>query len=389
VHFTEEKLEKWSSLPQDQLVLALHKVYEKLGLSDEEVSVLERNFFSPQPPPPNPVSRENTKPEIITPILVQEKIPVAQQPQTIPVQQPSIDIDSIHKKEQEKKRISEIPIKKRNTTFYYFIGAFMSIAAYLGYQYLQFNKHGMAYPLTDNIAVREQDLETSENIQRLDLFGSFMDKNGVIQSSLDQLKIIDDDANSNFYKVQTKADFVNYLLGKDAAYVHKNMVSQDRAEWNQYRNVFRNIASDYNELDKLQRVYRKMIVQAISKYNDLSGLTIASSCNVEKKLKANAPLSIGQYVKKDEHNNIDGRYAIARMTNGNYYTIIADKNGNVSEVKQTILITNDHPIALSEPGKFKYYDPYDMTYGDFIWKSCDGKYEARSMTEPFDQFRLK
>jgi hypothetical protein len=391
--FDDTLIEKWAALNDAQIQEVLNDLYVKLQWSEEQVNNIVHNFLHPRPistPKEVEITKVAPIPDIITianPIEDITEIPTYKEPTPIIpiITAPSkATIDTTSNNYSSKTSTAN----KTNKLGAILLLLVLAIGGYVGYQYMLFQQMGFAYTLTNNVSVRDSPYDDGKSVYRLDLFGTSLNKNGIVENTLQEVKIINATPDNDYLKVQAKASFTDYLFSnkKNTFYVHQNVISTDANEYWRYKEIFKNLKSDYNELDKLQLKYRKIIVDAIQKYPELNGLIVAPTCSIEKKLSNKAPLSIGQYKSKDEFGNIKNLYAIVQLSNNNYYTIVANEMSQVQNIYTTQLSNFGANSPLNQNGKFKYYDPYNFTYGDFIWESCDKQTKAISGTEPFNNF---
>jgi hypothetical protein len=433
MNMPSETMDKWASLDAEKLQSVLQNFYNKSTWTKAEIQQYEFDFFSilasaAMPPIIPPIASEiktnqerfnalvdldddieDSEFEVISSENLEIKSPFFKEPPVYnptsiptPILSPSSTSSSTAIPIEPAPTLAPKPSitppfapsnfvtpkrKSRSIRLLLFLALVALVGLLLAYQYFNYKNLGTIYALTNNISIRQADMESADLNGRLDLFGTHLDDANKPKTSYSELKVVENDINSQYIKVQLSESFSSYLFGNDApAYVHRNIVSFSKSEHSKYQNVFRTLANDFNEMDKLQFVYRKMIVNALESNPDLRGLTVAETCNIETKLSKKAPLSIGQYIKKDANNNVVARFAIVQLSNGFYYTIQADKEGSVQKITQTMLQQGSDTTPLLYKGKFKYYDPYNFTYGDFVWKSCDGASSAKSVMEPFDLF---
>jgi hypothetical protein len=392
--FEDVLIEKWSALNNAEIQTVLNDLYVKLEWTDEQVNHIVYNFLHPQSilvPEDIVITKSETIPNFVTTITtdIEEvaKTPINIESTTIapPIAPPNKT--TIHTTSNSYNSHTATSKKRKPLGILVLLIALV-IGGYIGYKYMLFQQMGFAYTLTNNVSVRDSPYDDGTSVYRLDLFGTSLNKNGTVENTLQEVKIINTTPENDYLKVQAKPSFMDYLLrNKENTYfVHQTVITKDANEFWRYKEVFKNLKSDYNELDKLQLKYRKIIVDAIQKYPELNGLIVAPTCNIEKKLSNKAPLSIGQYKSKDEFGNIKNLYAIVQLSNNNYYTIVANEMSQVQNIYTAQLSNFGANSPLNQSGKFKYYDPYNFTYGDFIWESCDKQTKAISGTEPFNNF---
>jgi hypothetical protein len=377
-------IEKWGTLTDEKLQSTLQKMYTQANWSTEKINQLENSFLqsitnigtieevtiiNEVPNPPRFV--DNTPPSAPTYVA-----PPLQPRPTNPVNTTT-------------NMPSYVAPKKRGGGILLLLLAITILSLlFAAYKYKVYKSLGDVYVLTNNVALRGEDNEQGKPFDRMDLFGDYMDDQGQVHTSYAQAKVIANDLDNRFIQVQLSPSFTNFMFGtSDPVFVHRNMVTFDKKEQEKFQTVFYALRSDYNELDKLQIVYRKIICNAIAANPELSGLTVAAPCNIAAKINKDAPLSIGQYTSKDINNNIEKRYAVVQLSDGFYYTIAANKEGIVEHLYKTMIESAGELVSMNFQGKFKYEDPYKFTYGDLVWTSCDGNYKRKAVEKPFNVFR--
>lgn len=425
MQMSPETIDKWGTLPQEKLNDVLSNFYKRSNWLADDIVQLEYDFQELQNPSstsiiPPPISKIENNIGRITNLLEDpndtddiefeempfdessKNAPISIVPPTTSAPPPVVPPTNTNVPTSPQAPFPQVatptrpttqatyhqaPKKSKTVRWLVLLALAAILSVFVAYKYYCFQELGRVYALTNNIAIRDADEESAVQIGRMDIFGSFLNEQNAAENSYSDLKIIENDPSNRYVKVQLQESFADYLFANSApAFVHRNIITTNKTEFDDYQHIFAAIKNDYNELDKLQAVYRKMIYNAIRTSPDIKGLTLAGTCNVETKLSKKAPLSIGQYIRKDINNNVSGRFVIVQLSNGFYYTIQADKEGNVSKITQTMLSNFGSLSPLQNKGKFKYYDPYNYTYGDFVWKSCDGTMTAKSVVEPFDVF---
>ncbi len=396
VFFKEDIINNWKSLSDYQINDLLQDIFKQLNLSNEAQEDVVNNFFKDNKFIAEEVQISNakiiqqTKP-IINELAIAEHIelPVTTTLPSLPINTGApIPIEPLPIKEKTPVTVTYLEANKKSTSKVglIFTLLILCLLGYLAYKYYTFNTLANVYTLTNNVSIKKN--IGGKAIARLDLFGTALDNKLGEQNTYNQLKLIG--TKDDYYEVLLTPTFTNYLLhNKDSIYyVHQNITTLNKALHDKYCKVFALLADDYNELDKLQLKYRAMLVDAIEKFPELNNLAIAAPCYKEKKISNKAPLSIGQYKSKNSFGNIDKLYVIAQFTNGHYYTIQGNEQGQVQNIWKTQLTNFGYQEPLLEKGKFSYYDPYQFTYGDFNWENCTKTKKAVCGTEPFANFEM-
>lgn len=334
VHWLQEKTKKpvnfqqmsgWAQYSDQAIRNALPGLYQEMDLLPAAVKEYERSFlvvfgaFTTQPP--------------VTPA------PVAPAPAAQPVAK------------------KEAPLPRANKS--YRKGITISVAVFVilllmggwvWHKYHVFSNLPNLYPRTDNIALRAAPLDAADIKGRMDLYGRYMDKSGVVKPSDNKLKLLNEDAVDGFYKATATPDFMAYLTGKEnAVYVHSALVTKDEQFYNNERNIFENLSAYYNEMDKLPLGFRNLIVTACTSSGPLNNARIATACNASIALSKTAPVSIGKY--KDKSTNT--LYAVLRSTNDMYYVASGVIGSIVSVSKVNFYDYDGTPVSSPSAGMFR------------------------------------
>lgn len=377
--FPEESLRQWESFDDGTLRINLNTLYARLGMQMQDCHIREAEFVVGQKTPelknaepviiPDRNEKLITKPEVVA----EPDVPLVQ---------------DVYNQANYDRITNKFKNRNRFLLGILLLVIFGSLSAFFAYNYKVYSSMGYAYCLADNAVIRSASNEQSAMIGRMDLFGQYMNVDGRVIISYDILKVISTETENAYTKIQVKESFWDYLTNNESnvAYCHSAFLTSDGTLFSRYREIFKELKDDFNEMDKLQYIYRKIIVSAIHTYSDLKDLTVKGSCYKEKKLSDKAMVGIGQFKSKDELGNTKSRYAIVQLSDDQYYTIQATKEGDVDSLWYTQFKDNGELIPMKSQGKFKYYDPYKFTYGDFIWESCDKSERAISTQIPFNIF---
>ena len=383
--FSQATLEAWGNIPEGDINTRLQKMYSNLNWEAMACEVAEKDFLASQQAKPvtihiapairptvsltnfnpntesieaipfydvtsQPNEIEHKQPITISEIAAQHKQPT-NTPNHIP---PSHTASNIPPAFTTQQTLPHVAPQKPTSTYYpqtapknkgilnkIFLGLFilcLLVGGFVGYKYYEFCNLNMAYTLADNLAIHSSDDDVSPVINRMDLFGTSLKATGEIQQTLNGLKVI---GNSGGYtKVLLQPNFTDYLLNKTTTigYINSKYITEDETEFARYKKVFAAFKNDYNEMDKLQFNYRKLIVTAFNQFAELKSSNIAPPSLIETKLSDKAGLSIGQIKEKDALNNIKNIYATFQINNGQYYTVKGNKDGTMVESVWPVVI---------------------------------------------------
>lgn len=400
IRFSSDKLEALKKIDNQQITQYLQLVYEKFSL---ERSLEENAFFTLKT---EEERRRNI--EIITPDVIEE-IPRIEPATPVyklePTPKPSVEVERViptYNLEQkplestpkpviEVERVSPNPTPPINTpppprvvstntyaapnhtTRNIFLIVLVGVLAYVGYELYEYQKLGTVYALSNELIIRDSSKKDGKFLGSADLFGKNMDKNNVEVPTTSELKLYSNDLQGGYYKViVSDTPFFSFLFNNDEGYVYSKYFTTDKKKQDSYKAIFEPIKEDYYELKHLEFAYRTMIVNAIENTPSMKGLVLKESCDIQPVTAKKMPLRIGQEQNKDR----TVFHALVQLSDGNYYSIIANGFYNVSQVNQIYL--DGEP--MTSPGKFLNKGKY------FEWESCDKSMTARSNGQPFDAF---
>lgn len=400
IRFSSDKLEALKKIDNQQITQYLQLVYEKFSL---ERSLEENAFFTLK------TEEERQKNiEIITPDVIEE-IPRIEPATPVyklePTPKPSVEVgrviptynleqkplESTTKPVIEVERVAPKPTPPINTppppkvvstntyaapnhtTRNIFLIVLVGVLAYVGYELYEYQKLGTVYALSNELIIRDSSKKDGKFLGSADLFGKNMDKNNVEVPTTSELKLYSNDLQGGYYKViVSDTPFFSFLFNNDEGYVYSKYFTTDKKKQDSYKAIFEPIKEDYYELKHLEFAYRTMIVNAIENTPSMKGLVLKESCDIQPITAKKMPLRIGQEQNKDR----TVFHALVQLSDGNYYSIIANGFYNVSQVNQIYL--NGEP--MTNLGKFVNKGKY------FEWESCDKSMTAKSNGQPFDTF---
>lgn len=279
--------------------------------------------------------------------------------------------------------------KKGGGRFWIILGVVLVVLGLAGWyvfsKYQQFNSMDYVYSLADNVAVRERPDPSSVSKERMDLFGYYINKDGSRLTTFTKLRLLKSGIENGFYKVSLNESFFSYLMGSDGSserYVNAKFVTTSETEFDSFQTKLGNLRDDFNELDKLQLNYRRLIVNAITKDPMLASLKPARPCTFSDKKANEEYLSIGQCTSGDKSES----YVIANFSDGKCYSIQGDADLNVVAVRlvqQTGFFAN---TELEGTYKFKYSGNRNGNLGSFTAIQCGSGTNYVSGSRPFDLF---
>ncbi len=402
IRFSSDKLDALKRIDNHQISQYLSLVYEKFSLDG---SSEERTFIALKS---EEELRKNT--EYITPDVIEEipriepVVPVYNLERNYPEPTPKVDIERVTPTYNvEQKPLEPAPrpsvevertpkptspstttppprtvsadnyVAPNHTTRNVFFIALLGVLAYVGYEFYEYQKLGTVYALSNELIIRDSSKKDGKFLGSADLFGKNMDKNNVEVPTTSELKLYSNDLQGGYYKViVSDTPFFSFLFNNNEGYVYSKYFTTDKKKQDSYKAIFEPIKEDYYELKHLEFAYRTMIVNAIENTPSMKGLVLKESCDIQPVTAKKMPLRIGQEQNKDR----TVFHALVQLSDGNYYSIIANGFYNVSQVNQIYL--NGEP--MTSPGKF-------VNKGkDFLWESCDKSMTARSNGQPFDTF---
>ncbi len=359
--FDDTKLAGWKNLNDSELSKALEKLYAHLGIPTQDVPKYINGFIATQ----QSVSKTNEQSGTVAEPTIAYATPV----QAAPVYQQTV-YQTPAPQNQRKSKVWKMVL---------LIAALLA-CSFLGYTYYQYSDYGYAYALTDNIAIREQPNKSSKELGRMDMFGKYMTKDGQIQDSYSAFKIIGDDE-YDYTKIAFSDSYWSWITGNTSeGYVHTKYIGPDKNVHDNYKRIFGNLSDDYNELDKLQFIYRKIIYNGIVKSKTIKQLVVKEPCFKSPKLDIKLRLSIAQ-IKQRKNGSVVGYTVIVQLSDDQYYTIKGDLNGEVEKLYK-IKIMGEY---MKTQGKFKYFPGSDYEDKHIQLKPCNSN-ETYDAYEPFAEF---
>lgn len=402
IRFSSDKLDALKRIDNQQIGQYLSLVYEKFSLDG---SSEERTFIALKS---EEEFRKNT--EYITPDLIEEiprigpTIPVYNLERNYPEPTPKVEVERVTPTYNVEQKPLEPTLNPKpsfdverkptppsnntpppravsvdnysapnHTTRNVLLIALLGVLAYVGYEFYEYQKLGTVYALSNELIIRDSSKKDGKFLGSADLFGKNMDKNNVEVPTTSELKLYSNDLQGGYYKViVSDTPFFSFLFNNDEGYVYSKYFTTDKKKQDSYKAIFEPIKEDYYELKHLEFAYRTMIVNAIENTPSMKGLVLKESCDIQPVTAKKMPLRIGQEQNKDR----TVFHALVQLSDGNYYSIIANGFYNVSQVNQIYL--DGEP--MTSPGKFLNKGKY------FEWESCDKSMTARSNGQPFDAF---
>lgn len=402
IRFSSDKLDALKRIDNQQIGQYLSLVYEKFSLDG---SLEERTFTALKS---EEELRKNT--EYITPDVIEEipriepVVPVYKLERNYPEPTPKVEVERVTptynleqkpleptpKPSVEVERTPKPPpppnntpppravstdnyVAPNHTTRNVFFITLLGVLAYVGYEFYEYQKLGTVYALSNELIIRDSSKKDGKFLGSADLFGKNMDKNNIEVPTTSELKLYSNDLQGGYYKViVSDTPFFSFLFNNNEGYVYSKYFTTDKKKQDLYKAIFEPIKEDYYELKHLEFSYRTMIVNAIENTPSMKGLVLKESCDIQPVTAKKMPLRIGQEQNKDR----TVFHALVQLSDGNYYSIIANGFYNVSQVNQIYL--DGEP--MTSPGKFVNKGKY------FEWESCDKSMTARSNGQPFDTF---
>lgn len=373
-----EKEHLYTQLSDEELAIFLEKQYEKYHLLPDAIAALEAEFLNKRTQQPRieeqPVIEVIEAEEVIdNPAIT--PLPITPTPLITP---PPTNVTSTTRPVPPPK--SPVVTKKRSARVYWYV-ILGVIACWIGYSYIQFQKLGEVYTLTDNVSVRPEP-ESNKTVDGLFLFGKWADRQGNELTKPSSLKLLSTEPQDGYYKVAAGSlPFFDYLTNNNY-FVHSSYVTTDSSEFNAYRRIFKNLDADFYELKNLEFAYRKIIYNALSN-GALSELSIAIPCENKFPLRAKGkkPLSIGQFQNANKSQFI----VVVRLTDNNYYQIKANGDYDIEEITPITFYydTTKYDNIYTMEGRFINQGSY------FEWQSCDGNYKAKSSGMDLSNFTIE
>lgn len=407
IRFSSDKLDALKRIDNQQIGQYLSLVYEKFSLDG---SLEERTFITLKS---EEELRKNT--EYITPDVIEEiqrtepVVPVYKLERNYPEPKPKVEVERVtptYNLEQkplettprpsvEVERITPKPttppsnntppprtvsadnyVAPNHITRNVFLIALLGVLAYVGYEFYEYQKLGTVYALSNELIIRDSSKKDGKFLGSADLFGKNMDKNNVEVPTTSELKLYSNDLQGGYYKViVSDTPFFSYLFNNNEGYVYSKYFTTDKKKQDLYKAIFEPIKEDYYELKHLEFAYRTMIVNAIERTPSMKDLVLKESCDIQPVTAKKMPLRIGQEQNKDR----TVFHALVQLSDGNYYSIIANGFYNVSKISQITL--NGEPLTIE--GKFQNKG------NKFIWESCDKSITAESDGLLSDTFTSK
>jgi hypothetical protein len=351
--FSADTINKWKELTEEQVSGHLNKLYQAFQLAPEKAAAIEKDFLASL--------------VVTTPTATATAQPVKKEPAPALI--------SIEKSNRSKR----LP--------WILAGIFIVVAgigSFIYYKYQHYKKLRFVYTLADNVAIRKNLNEKAEPLGRMDLFGRSLDLAGKVQETFSKLELVSAGGENDFYKVQQPRSFWNYLTGKKPAvvgYVSVKYTTTDSVTHNIYKRIFAALKDDYNEMNELEYSYRTLIVNAIRTYEP--SLSVSSSCYIEKKLAADAPLSILQQKKNNQYT------VVVRLSDQRYYSIQGNDKFEVTSFLPVNFFDEDnYEEPFTQAGKFRYQKGDMFNAPSFLWTSCDSSIKATSRP-PYTTFTEK
>lgn len=326
---TEEILNSWSILTDEEITLHLQQLYQSWGKSTADLAQDVKAFEVVLN------SHLNQKSTIKTSTHIKE----------------STTTQVIN--EAPPRNTQQAPTPKSNQSLWYILLPILAIGGFISFKFVGFQALKPMYVITDNVAVRDAD---GNSVGRMDISPNNTSWNSlrVVDESIYEIPV-NGKVSESRKLLLNDATFIDYLLNKKAkhVYVNKNFLT-DNSDYIQLNtSVFEQINQVKNEQTALSSNYRKVIVGSISLEPSLKDKYILNTCNNAQK-DFTAIIKIQLKDKK--------RYtAVAKMSDGNYYKFTGNPDENTFERPQM--------LKVKHPDQDGFIDLYGK---DLLFKTIEG-----------------
>lgn len=240
----------------------------------------------------------------------------------------------------------------------------LAVGVYALYEYTRYTSLRRVYTITDNVAIRDA---TGDVVGRMDVYGN------PAKNSYSSLRALDAKEHPlmvggkeyNYRRVLAdSATFKDFLFRKseNTYYVSAGYLTENREDYQLYREVFKAINNNARESSKLTAAYRQVIIGSLRAGNNTT-LYVSNTCNNPRNdltavWKSQAP---GEKVK----------LVAAKMSDGQYYLFAGNTETNVYEPPQPLYFKTPN---LSELQPLANRDLLFRQTGNNVYLyMCDGK----------------
>lgn len=379
---SQELIDSWTSLSNEEIQVHLKNLFSTWGLSDEEMKQEVQKFILSQSSagstteidPNQDSSGSNERMNLHTGKVVYEP-PVGSQPFTQSTNEPSepeitkeeikyqAPENDVFLEDHEDLGKSGRGIISKIVLFLLALG--LGAGGFYGYKYYQFQNLKRIYVLTDNVAVRNAN---GELVGRMDMV-----PNAKV-SSFSSLRVLDDkdypimvDGSEYDYRkvILDSIGFSDFLWNKEevAAYVNSNYVTDDESDFQIYKNVFKDIFNNAKENKVLNSAYRKVIVRSILMRDDLHNAYLLNPCATNDKSLTG--------VLKYQVAGSKALVVLAKLSDGKYYIFSGNNETGMYEVPKEVQLKNPYSDDMEALPKQDYL--FKKNGDQFLLYSCKGE----------------
>jgi len=338
---SNELLNSWRGLSDTDIKEHLEILFQNWGYDDEAREKGIEDFLKSQKRPDNDFILEKEIRKTTT-------VPIFDIPQHSQYQ--SDDYQEEHEYLESKKKYTVIIISS-------ILVVLLAVSGYFLYQFVHFKNLNYVYVLTDNVAVRDKN---GKLIARMDVYGNPANNSFSFLRALDNkdYEIEVDGQKYDYRKVLLDSvNFVDFLFHKSdkTSFVNTNYVTNNKNDFQKYREVFKNINNNQKESNKLTSPYRKVIIGSLSQNTRFKDLYLENTCNSNDKTLS----SIIQY----QIPNSSVMVVVAKLSDGQYYLLSGNNESQVYE--------EPRPIYFKTPFVSEMKLLKDQ---DFIFKQTNNSY---------------
>lgn len=332
----EELLESWRHLNDAEIQEHLHTLFESWGYTpaaaDREIALFlaRQRPANPAadnlsaPTTPGPVAAPGTPPPYQPPVFATpDPLPPPPVPNYTPPAQPQYRPPQNYPPPARRKS------RRGAWSLLLLLIVALGIGVYALFEYTRYTSLKRVYTITDNVAIRD---EAGDVVGRMDVYGN------PAKNSFSSLRALDRKEHPlmvggkeyNYRKVLAdSATFKDFLFrkGEHTYYVSANYMTDNKDDYQLYREVFKAINNNDRESARLTSDYRQVIIGSLRAGGDTK-LYVTNTCNNQNKdltsvWKAAAP---GGKVK----------LVAAKMSDGQYYLFAGNPQSNVFEAPQPL-----------------------------------------------------
>lgn len=379
---SQELIDSWTSLNNEEIQLHLKNLFSTWGLSEEEMNQEIQKFIHSQRPT-NPTTEmdpnldafePNERMNLHTGKVVYEP-PVypnsPSQPRTEPLEPESTKEERWQREPEndvfleDHEDIGKGGSRIVSKILLFLLALGLGAGGFYGYKYYQFQNLKRIYVLTDNVSVRNAN---GELVGRMDMVPNAK------LSSFSSLRVLDDKdypivvdgAEYDYRKVILDSiGFNDFLWNKEevAAYVNSNYVTDDESDFQIYKNVFKDIFNNAKENKALNSAYRKVIVRSILMRNDLRNDYLLNPCATNDKSLSG--------ILKYQVAGSKTLVVLAKLSDGKYYIFSGNNETGMYEVPKEVQLKNPYSEELESLPRQDYL--FKKNGDQFLLYSCKGE----------------